>query len=51
MEQKNRRGGDPDGFTVLLGGERLEPTENTLEKQFPILWKHWVRDPEMAVAA
>ena len=53
MEQKSRRGRDPDGSVVLLGGERAEPTPIALETQFsgyPILSTHLWRIPaELAV--
>lgn len=49
MERKSRRPGEGDGSNVLLGGERAEPIKNSLETQFPILWRHLWREPDMAV--
>ncbi len=49
MEQESRRPGEGDGSYVLLGGERAEPTPNSFKTQFPIIWKHWLREPETAV--
>ena len=49
MERESRRPGEGDGSNVLLGGERLEPTEDTFKTQFPILHRHWLREPESAV--
>lgn len=49
MERKSRRPGEGDGSNVLLGGERLEPIKNSAKEQFPILFTHWLREPEMEV--
>ncbi len=48
MAQESRRPGKGDGSDVQLGGERAEPTENTLKTQCPILYRHWLHAPEWA---
>ncbi len=49
MEQENRRHEDGDGSSVLLAGEQLDRIENELKKQFPVVFKHWFRDADLAV--
>jgi len=49
MERKSRRPGEGDGSNVLLGGEHLESIKNRSKEQFPILFKHLLHEPELAV--
>lgn len=49
MERRSRRPGTGDGSNVLLGGERSEPTENTLQAQRPGRFEDWSGAPDLAV--